>query len=172
MTQNNSLYKPNSFEVIELINPTQHDLQAVGRIMMFLSDTPMDETIGALNVLRAVSSTDTAQFVAKITNDQDTELRELRANYPIVGAATVSTLNGVLGQKAWLEDFVVLPDVRQYGVAQMIWDTMSAWRTERGLTQMRFNSTPDRARAHGFYKRNGCAVLAEGKTTLFVHNLK
>jgi len=143
----------------------------IGKIMPFLSSSHDGAPISRDILEDTIRSTSSAQFVASIGETEDPALLQVAAQYPVVGAATLSILHGVLGKKAWLEDFVVLPDVRKYGVAQSIWDLMVDWRRAEGAYQMRFNSTSDKERAHGFYKRNGCVELASGKTTLFVHNI-
>ena len=145
----------------------------IGRIMPFLKESHDGGPIDRGYLDRTARSISSVQLVATAWGREgDPESEELAAKYPVVGAATVSALHGALGEKAWLEDFVVVPEARKFKVAQGLWDAMTEWRTEKGLYQMRFNSAPDKQRAHAFYYKNGCQVLAEGKTTLFVHNIE
>ena len=147
----------------------------LGKIMPFLSDEHDGSPINLDCLMSTVASLDSEQLVARVVDPETEGEHELLSRYKIIGAATVSTMHGATGEKAWLEDFVVVPDAKAlgvYGVAQNIWDGITQWRLENSLFQMRFNSTTDRVRAHGFYNKNGCKVLATGMTTLFVHNLE
>lgn len=160
-------------EVFKLEAPSEYIANELGRIMPFLSSNHDGSPINIDYLQRVTDSISSVQLIARplIKEQEDLELMELAKDYPIVGAATLSTLHGVLGEKAWLEDFVVVPAARKQGVAQLLWDAMIDWRNDKGLYQMRFNSTADRERAHSFYFRNGCKELSTGKTTLFVHNI-
>ena len=159
-------------KVVEIVTVTPELGENLGRIMPFLDKNHTGGPVDSDYLENSVSSPSSVLLVASINEHEPPDIWELARQYPIVGAATLSTLHGVLGEKAWLEDFVVAPDARNLGVAQGLWSAMIEWRKEKGLYQMRFNSTANRERAHGFYQRNNCQELSTGKTTLFVHNIE
>lgn len=128
----------------------------LGKIMPSLNDRHDGSLINLDYLCCTVASPDSVQLLARVVDPETEGEHELLSRYKIIGAATVSTLHGATGEKAWLEDFVVVPDANilgVHGVAQNIWNGITQWRMEKGLLQMRFNSTADRVRAHFFYDK-------------------
>lgn len=164
-------YHVSMISINRLETATPEVAEHLGRIMPFLSAHHDGSPVNLDYLRHTVESPSSVQLIAAIDEPELLSNLELAKAYPVIGAATLSTLHGALGEKAWLEDFVVAAEARKLGVAQKLWDAMTQWRVEKGLYQMRFNSTADRKSAHGFYFKNGCQALAEGKTTLFVHKI-
>lgn len=158
---------------VRIVNEATPEIaENIGQIMPFLSSSHDGSPLDMDYLRNTVESPSAVQLVAVINEHEDPEVWDLAQRHPIVGAATISTLHGALGEKAWLEDFVAVPEARKYRVGQALWDAMTSWRTENGLYQMRFNSRADRNSAHSFYHRNGCIELASGETTLFSHTIE
>lgn len=97
----------------------------------------------------------------KMTTDSLTAVQLVaREGSEVVGAATLTQLGGLMpNDKAWLEDFVVVPEVRGKGVADAIADEWEEWCQEREITTLMFTSGWNREAAHRFYLRRGSFIL-------------
>jgi GNAT superfamily N-acetyltransferase len=129
----------------------------IGLLMPSLNDHLTAAPI-AEDLLRGIiENPDREQFIARI-HDR------------IVGAATLNMIYGVVGKKAWLEDFVTseAPEVRGSGVGYKLWGSISKWCEER-VVDLRFTSNPNREVAHRFYARQGAIVVP---TTVFLVPLR
>src|SRR5262245_59526605 len=98
---------------VQRVNEATPEIAAnLGRIMPFLSTHADGSPISIDFLKHTVESPSAVQFAAVVSGEAPTEFHDLAERYPIVGAATVSTLHGAVGEKAWLEDFVVVPEAR------------------------------------------------------------
>lgn len=84
----------------------------------------------------------------------------------IAGVATLSTVLGISsGKGACLEDFVVSPDYRGQGIADLLWASLVEWCEQRNIAKLTFTSKPERSAAHRFYLKHGAQIR---ETSAFV----
>lgn len=77
----------------------------------------------------------------------------------IIAAACLSTVFGISsGKNAHLEDFVVSPDHRGQGVADLLWTSIIEWCKQRDIIKLTFTSKPERTAAHRFYLKQGAQI--------------
>lgn len=127
--------KQQTIEILTTYN--EQDAIELGALM-HLSETSSGEPI-AEELLRAIiESPYHAQLVAR------------DASGAIIGAATLSiTFGAGAGAKAYLEDFVVNPEIRGGGIGSQLWDAMCEWAREHGACKY-VTSSDRHASAHGF----------------------
>lgn len=79
----------------------------------------------------------------------------------LVGSSVLSIRRGNKppGVKLWLEDFVVDPDYRGEGVANLLADEWESWGREKGAREIGFTSSWGKVAAHRFYLRRGAVIL-------------
>ncbi len=76
----------------------------------------------------------------------------------IVGTATLSIIMGAgVNTKAYLEDFVVDPEVRGAGIGGKLWDAMLDWAREHGANKLNFTSSAQKG-AQAFYLKRGAVI--------------
>ena len=73
----------------------------------------------------------------------------------LIGLATVylDIVSVRFGQRAWVEDLVVVPNQRSAGVGKALLDAAKAWAREKGATHLELESGEARLDAHRFYER-------------------
>ena len=77
----------------------------------------------------------------------------------IVGIASLSMVLGISSDKsAYLEDFVISPDHRGQGIADLLWTHLLDWCKQRGIAKLIFTSKPEKVAAHGFYLKHGARI--------------
>lgn len=137
--------KQQTIEILTTYN--EQDAIELGALMPHLSETFSGEQI-AEELLRAIiESPYHAQLVAR------------DASGAIIGAATLSiTFGAGAGAKAYLEDFVVNPEIRGGGIGSQLWDAMCEWAREHGAHKLTFTSSDRHASAHGFYLKRGAEI--------------
>jgi GNAT superfamily N-acetyltransferase len=57
------------------------------------------------------------------------------------------------GQRAWVEDLMVDPELRSLGIGKGRLDAAKKWARDRGATHLELDSAEPRADAHRFYER-------------------
>lgn len=139
-------------EVKHLTEYSEEVAEGLGRLMPDLSQRLTDDPVDEERLRQIIESPDKDQFVARLHGR-------------IVGAATLNLIVGLVGRKAWLEDFVVSSDesIRGQGVGFAIWRELMKWCAERGV-DLEFTSSDKREKAHAFYFRQGAIVRP---TTVF-----
>lgn len=127
----------------------------LGRLLVDLSSNHNGKPVPLERLESIVSSQDREQLVARLHGR-------------LVGAATLNVIVGTLGEKAWLEDFVVTssPDIRGRGVGYKLWQEIELWCFEKQLP-LGFTSHKSRQAAHAFYARQGAEIV---DTTVFRYN--
>lgn len=76
----------------------------------------------------------------------------------IVGTATLSIIMGAgVNTKAYLEDFVVDPEVRGAGIGGKLWEAMLDWAREHGANKLNFTSSAQKG-AQAFYLKRGAVI--------------
>src|SRR4051794_2075930 len=55
------------------------------------------------------------------------------------------------GQRAWVEDLAVHPDLRSAGIGKALLDAAKDWGRQRGAAHLELDSGDSRADAHRFY---------------------
>lgn len=132
--------------VERLHEATEQDAIELGVLLQDLSERHAGGAVPLERLAAIIDSPDRDQFVARLQSR-------------IVGSATLNIVLGTLGEKAWLEDFVVedSPDVRGKGIGYALWKEIDEWCGERNLP-LHFASHPRREAAHAFYERQGAVI--------------
>lgn len=121
------------------------DAIEIGKLLPALSSKFTDKPVEESLLKEIISSPYHEQIVARIDGT-------------IVGTATLSiTLGTGAGRKAYLEDFVVSSDTQGQGVGSAIWDEITKWCTEHGVTLF-FTSNANKKSAHRFYLNHGATI--------------
>lgn len=135
-----------NFTTEELTRYSVEDATDIGRLLPYLSDAFDGSPTSKERLESIISSSFHTQLVARSGNE-------------IVGIATLSILLGAgSGKSAWLEDFVVSPNVRGTGVADALWNAIIDWCKQQQVKSLNFTSRPSRVAAHHFYKKRGATI--------------
>ncbi len=136
-----------NISVETLQNYSDTDAAMLGALLAHLS-TRFDGSPASEELITAIArSSSHDMFVARLQDET------------IIGIATLSTKLGISsGRAACLEDFVVSPDYRGQGVADLLWNQLLDWCKERGITHLVFTSNPKKAAAHRFYLKHGAEI--------------
>lgn len=129
----------------------------LGELVCFLTPDVSGEPIGEAQLREIIESDSHEQFVAELGGR-------------IIGAATLSEVRGLLGKKAYLEDFVTDETVRGQGVGHQLWGAMIEWCEARDIPYLAFTSSYSRKEAHAFYATHGAVIRDE--TAPFVVAIK
>lgn len=128
-----------------LASYSKQDAADMGKLMPVLSSKFSDKPVDKNLLEQIIASPDHEQIVARLDGR-------------IVGCATLSMTMGVgAGRKAYLEDFVVDPNIQGQGIGSKIWDEVIAWCTERKL-KLFFTSSASKEAAHKFYLSRGATI--------------
>ena len=97
----------------------------------------------------------TARIHALLANDRATAFVSDDGAGGLNGFVTVflDILSVRYGQRAWVEDLAVAPDVRSGGIGAALLDAAVAWAREHGATHLELDSSFTRTDAHRFYER-------------------
>jgi GNAT superfamily N-acetyltransferase len=118
---------------------------AIGRLLPFLSKNATGKPVNESLLREIIDSPDREQLVARLEGR-------------LVGSAVLNRIVGNTRTKAWLEDFVVYPEVQGHGVGYKLWQEMLNWCAEHGVDYLEFTSGNDREEAVEFYKRRGATI--------------
>ncbi|MGA8297113.1 MAG: GNAT family N-acetyltransferase [Acidimicrobiales bacterium] len=126
--------------VVEAItNPSPDDRAALERLLVHLSTTqPPDE-----------------RELREIADSQSTMLLGARLHGRLVGTLSIVTFPLLTGRRAWIEDVVVEPAVRQRGVATALVDEALRLAQRNGCRTVDLTSRPSRVDANRLYERLG-----------------
>lgn len=139
--------EPNTITVSIVTQYSLDDAAGIGRLMPSLDPGFSSEPISEDLLRSIVESPSHDQLVAR------------NASGAIVGVATLSiTIGAGAGRKAYLEDFVVDPDIQSHGVGSRLWDAMLAWASAHQAASLHFTSGPTRTAAHAFYRKHGAEI--------------
>ena len=123
------------------------DAAAIGRLLPFLSDSFSGDPIDRQLLTDIIASPYHDQLVARSTDGT------------IVGALTVSLTMGMgVVHKAWLEDFIVDPNLQGAGVGSKLWDALLDWCRDHDVHQLDFTSRPTKEAAQHFYLKRGAII--------------
>lgn len=126
---------------------TEKDAGEIGRLMPYLSSSFTSDPIPEELLCRIIASPLHDQLVARDENGR------------IIGTATLSVIYGAgAGMNAWLEDFVVDPDIQGAGIGSKLWDAMIEWCKAQHVGKLGFTSRPSRTAAHAFYVKRGAEI--------------
>jgi GNAT superfamily N-acetyltransferase len=142
---------------IEVVTAYSSEVAAgIGLLLPSLNEDLLPEPIPEDLLRGFVEHPDREQFVARLHGQ--------------IVAATLNLICGVVGKKAWLEDFVTssAEEVRGKGIGYKLWGSISVWCENRSV-DLRFTSNPSRVVAHRFYGIQGAIVIP---TTVFQVPLK
>ena len=142
----------NDVLIERLGSASEVEAEQIGTLLQALSARHDGQPVPIERLKAIVDNPDRDQFVARLHGR-------------IVGCATLNLIVGTMGEKAWLEDFVVSDDetVRGRGIGYALWRELIDWCGERQVP-LQFSSHPDRADAHAFYARQGAIATS---STLF-----
>ncbi len=129
----------------------------LGELACFLTPDVSGEPIDEARLREIIESDSHEQFVAELDGR-------------IVGAAALSEVRGLLGKKAYLEDFVTDEAVRGQGAGHQLWGAMIRWCEARDIPSLAFTSSYSREEAHAFYAAHGAVIRDE--TAPFVVAIK
>ena len=132
---------------IEVVNKYSDGLSNdIGKLMPVLSNNLSDDPI-APNILKdIINSPYHGLFIA-------------RKGSEIVGVAVLSIVMGIdIGRNAYLESFVISPDIQGQGISGEIWNAMIDWAKNQNCKKLEFTSNPKRQRAIAFYKKHGSKI--------------
>ena len=140
--------------IIECVKEYTHETASdLGKLRPYLSSGASDEPVEETYLRSIIDSLTGEIFVARI-----------KESGQIIGTATVSlTPRALMGNKAWLEDFVTHPESGIKGVGQLLWNEIGIWCKENNV-DLEFTSRPSRERAHHFYLKQGAQIR---QTTVF-----
>lgn len=117
----------------------------LGELVCFLTPSATGEPIHESRLRAIIDSDSHDQLVAEVEGR-------------IMGAATLSVVRGLLGTKAYLEDFVTDAEIRGQGAGDAMWQKMIEWCKGRNLDGMAFTSSYSREEAHRFYLSHGAEI--------------
>jgi GNAT superfamily N-acetyltransferase len=124
---------------------TEQDAADIGALLFSLNDKFGKQPVAQSLLEEIITSPHHAQLVA-------------RQGGKIVGIATLSiTIGTGAGRKAYLEDFVVDPNLQGHGIGSLIWKEIAAWCKKQHVT-LHFTSNPLREAAHKFYLKHGATI--------------
>lgn len=134
-----------SIEILQAYS--KDDAAMLGTLLTYLSSR-FDSSPASEELITAIIESPSHDlFVARLQNGT------------VVGLATLSAVFGVSsGRAAYLEDFVVSPEYRGHGVADLLWAHLLEWCKKRGITKLVFTSKPEKAAAHRFYLKHGAKI--------------
>lgn len=148
----------NTISVDILQQYSSKDAIMLGQLLTHLSSRFTGEPVTEHLLTAIINSSSHALFTARTSDGT------------IIGCATLSTVLGISsGRCAQLEDFVVSPDYRGQGVADLLWSNLIDWCEQQDITKLNFTSNPTRIAAHKFYKKHGAATR---DTFVFVKNIQ
>lgn len=134
-----------TIEILTTCDP--HDAAAIGALLPHLSTNFTDAPIAAPLLQDIIASPYHDQLVARDTSGR------------IVGTATLTvTMGAAVGRNAWLEDFVVDPELQGSGIGGKLWDQMLEWCRDHDVKNLGFTSNPTRRAAHAFYLKRGAVI--------------
>lgn len=148
----------NTISVDILQQYSSQDAAMLGQLLAHLSSRFTGEPVPKQSLTTIIDSSSHALLTARTPDGT------------IIGCATLSIILGISsGRCAQLEDFVVSPDYRGQGVADLLWNNLINWCKHQHITKLNFTSNPTRIAAHKFYKKHGAATR---DTFVFVKNIQ
>lgn len=138
----------NQHTIERLTEYSAEDAAQIGKLMHCLSEKFSDEPLPENFLREIIASPYHDQLVARDETGR------------VVGTATLSIILGAgVRTKAYLEDFVVDPEIRGEGIGGKLWDAMIEWARARGANKMNFTSSPkSKHDAQTFYRDRGAVV--------------
>jgi len=126
---------------------TEEDAAQIGHLMPHLSSSFAGDPIPEELLKEIIASPYHDQLVARNESGD------------IIGAATLSIIYGAgAGRNAWLDDFVVDPNIQGAGIGSKLWDAMIEWCKVHHAGKLGFTSNPTRTAAHTFYLKRGAII--------------
>ena len=124
------------------------EMRAVAAGYEWLFDPPgmrppqWDEGVAVVRLREAVESDRSAVLVADVDSQ-------------IIGVCTVylDIVSVRFGQRCWIEDLAVHPELRSRGVGAGLMDAAAQWARDHGASHLELDSAEARERAHRFYER-------------------
>lgn len=130
------------FEIEEATSATVEVIEAVGRLLPFLSSS---------------APAPSAEQVGEITGSESTVLLVARdgAGGPIVGTLTLAIFRIPTGVRAWIEDVIADEAVRGRGCGEALTREALRIAAERGARTVELTSRPSREAANRLYRKIG-----------------
>lgn len=126
---------------------SEKDAAEIGRLLPYLSTSFSSDPVSEELLRSIIESPYHDQLVARNESGD------------IIGAATLSVIYGAgAGRNAWLDDFVVDPNIQGAGIGSQLWDAMIEWCKTHHAGKLGFTSNPSRAAAHAFYLKRGAII--------------
>lgn len=130
-----------------LVAYSPKDAATIGKLLSHLSESFSGDPVPEQTLTDIIESPYHEQLVAR---------DELGS---IVGTATVSVTFGAgVGCNAWLEDFVVNPEIQGMGIGSRLWDAIIDWCREKNVQKLGFTSRASRTAAQAFYLKHGAVI--------------
>lgn len=130
------------FEIEEATTATDEVVEAVGRLLPFLSSSAPAPSAGQVGEIASSEST-----VLLVARDG--------AGGPIVGTLTLAVFRIPTGVRAWIEDVIADEAVRGRGCGEALTREALRIASDRGARTVELTSRPSREAANRLYRKIG-----------------